>query len=148
MQEFIPCSKILLPTNEVGERYCFHVCLSFFAQEGGEGKVPCTGPGPNRLCTGPCPHHLFDMFNLVQQRIIVKKVPAPHPTCSNLFELDLTVQVPTTSWTCSNLFMMKHGQSESEWLAFDWNAFSFYPVLRRDHLNWGALNKLWTWYSW
>ena len=46
------------------------------------------------------------------QRVLAK-------TCSNLFNLDLTVQGPLTlPWTCSNLFTMKHGLSASGQLAF------------------------------
>ena len=43
-------------------------------------------------------------------------------TCSNLFNLDLTKQVPAY-WTCSNLFSMKHGLPESGRLALDRKVF-------------------------
>ena len=63
-------------------------------------------------------------------------VTPPH-TCSNLFNLDLTVQGPPdifklvqlgphctgTPWTFSNLFIMKHIQFTSGRLASFWNAF-------------------------
>ena len=81
---------IYRPPTKLQESNIFHrVCVSLFM--GGLGGS-CTGSWlRSPLCTGHWPH--------------------PH-ICSNLFNLDLTVQVPP------DMFTTKHRLSESRWLAF------------------------------
>ena len=91
------------PYFSAGQRSCRKANFSVMSVNHSIHKgIPIQCPSP-RLphCPWPQPHHSHTGPHDLSH-------PSP-PTCSDLYNLDLTVQGPhPTNETCSNLFTMKH----------------------------------------
>ena len=138
-------TEVLIPKSQGQDSACPWTAFLFLVFM----TLPSTYKFKQALVKAPYPWPPLDkdfpglaLASLWSRTCIALESPPPH-TCSNLFNLDLTVQGPPdifklvqlgphctgTPWTFSNLFIMKHIQFTSGRLASFWNAFLLFFLI-------------------